>query len=320
MIRWALTCTVFLACGGHATPQPAANPCFVVKTDSELRAKDAEKTLEALAKDIHLSPQDEALRSPKSIADVRAALRRDVIYAFGDAATYAHGLGTFDGRLAEAALELYLGDAMLIASQILANQASWVGGDLRMARANVASEGATGERERILGQLVRVVEEGNKIADALGVVAPSHVAKGGEAIRALQKEAPNDRRAAALLAEYHRMRGDWPAFDAAMGIADAEDRSSPTLCYLKAMEELERHRKADKGAEAMRACLQAHPKFVRAQAALVLMATNPIDGLREIKKLEEMNPDHYFLMLLEPTLAAVRELWRLQNAGRHAAY
>ncbi|MDF2697010.1 MAG: hypothetical protein K0S65_5393, partial [Labilithrix sp.] len=53
----------------------------------------------------------------------------------------------------------------------------------------------------------------------------------------------------------------------------------------------------------------------RAQAALVLMATNPSDGLREVERLKAMNQDHYLVMLLEPTLAADEELMRMQQSA-----
>jgi hypothetical protein len=311
-----LFAATLLACG--AAPPPAAPaPCFAVHTDSDLRAKDAQKTLDELAQRIQLSPEDEALRHPKSIADLRAVMRRDLVYVFADAATFAGTLNTLDGRLIEAALELYLGDSQLIASQILNTQEAWVGADLRIARANVATEGSqpTTDRGRMLAQLIRVVEEGNKIADALGIVAPVHLAKGAELIRALQIEAPTDVRTFTLVAEYHRLRGEWPEFDTAMAAAKTADRASPALCYLEGMAQLERLRRPDVGASMMRDCLTKFPKFVRAQAALVLMATNAADGIRELQNLKQMNQDHYLVMLLEPMLAADGELLHVRHRG-----
>jgi hypothetical protein len=282
------------ACG--APPAPSSPPCFTIHGDSELRAKDAAKTLEELAQHIHLAPEDEALRNPKSIADIKTIMRRDVIYLFANAAAFARTLNTIEGRFSEANLELFLGESQLVASQILSTQEAWVGADLRVARANLAGEMGepSTDRGRMLAQLIRVVEEGNKIADALGVVAPSHLARGAEVIRQLRIEAPTDVRTFVLVAEYHRLRGEWAEFDAALAAAaETSNRQSPTLRYLKGMEQLERYRRPDLGATAMRECLAAFPKFVRAQAALVLMATNPADGLREVEKLKQMNQDHY---------------------------
>jgi hypothetical protein len=302
--------------GCRAAPPPrAAPPCFTIHGDSELRAKDASKTLEVLVQHIHLSPEDEALRNPKSIGDLRAILRRDVVYLFATAAAFARTLNTVEGRFSEANLELSLGESQLVASQILSTQEAWVGGDLRIARANLASEGAepSTDRARMLVQLIRAVEEGNKIADALGAVAPSHLARGAEVIRQLRIEAPTEVRTFVLVAEYHRLRGEWTEFEAAMKAAEGAERRSPALCYLRGMEQLERFRRPDLGATIIRECLKVFPKFVRAQAALVLMATNPGDGLREVEKLRQMNQDHYLVLLLEPTLAADQELLRIQN-------
>lgn len=311
-ISLAAVAGVWLAACG--SPPPAA-PCFNVYGSSELRSKDASKTVEELERRIVLSPEDEALRKPKSIADVRAILRRDSVYLFADAAAYARSLNTLDGRFSEALLELALGESQLVASQILGTQASWLGGELRMARAALASEGRepSTDRGRMLAQLIRVVEEGDKIADALGAVAPTHLARGAEVIRGLRAEAPNDVRTSVLVAEYHRLRGEWADFDAAMARAEAADRASPPLCYLRAMEQLERHRRRERGAQMLRACLETYPRFVRAQVGLVLMARTPAEGLREIATLKRMNQDHYVVMLLEPTLSADQELSRMQN-------
>src|SRR5688572_21187409 len=63
----------------EAPPQaPARAPCFTIHGGSELRAKDAQKTLNELEENIRLSPEDEARRHPKSVDDLRAILRRDV--------------------------------------------------------------------------------------------------------------------------------------------------------------------------------------------------------------------------------------------------
>jgi hypothetical protein len=302
-----------------ATTQSAArpHPCFAIHNDSELRAKDATKTLDELAEHIKLAPEDEALRNPKSNEDIRRLLRRDTVYLFANAAAYAHSRGDLEGRFDEAMLELLLGESQLVASQVLTTQEAWVGGDLRIARANLATEGTqpSTDRGRMLAQLIRVVEEGSKIADALGIVASTHLVRGGAVIRQIEKEAPNHPRTLALVAEYHRLRGEWPEFDAAIATAEAADRGSAPLCYLRGMEQLERHRRPDLGANIMRDCLKRFPHFVRAQAALVLMSTTPSDGLREIERLKAMNQDHYLVMLIEPTLAADEELMRMQRVA-----
>jgi hypothetical protein len=285
------------------------------RTDNTLRDNDASKTLDELARSIRLSPEDEALRKPKSLGDVRTILRRDTIYLFAEAAAFARTLPSIEGRFAEATLELALGESQLVASQVFTTQAAWTGADLRIARAALASEGPTPstDRARLLSQLIVVIEEGNKIADALGIVGPKHLARGAEVIRTLRKEAPTDPRTFALLAEYHRLRGEWTEFDTAMRSAESADRTSPPLCYLRAMEHLDRRRRPGDAASALRECLVKYPKFVRAQAALVLTATHPRAALRELNKLKAMNDDHYLVMLLEPTLSADEALEKLEN-------
>ncbi len=311
----ALLALPLVACEGPPAAAPA--PCYTIRGDSDLRAKDAKKTLDDLAEHIRLSPEDEQLRKPASLADIRLILRRDVVFLFPVGAAYARTLDTLDGRFTEAYLELLMGESQLVASQVLTTQAAWVGADVRIARASLASDQQSelaSDRDRMLAQLVRVVEEGNKISDALGIVAPSHLSRGAEVIRGLRTEAPTDVRTTLLIAEYHRLRGEWTEFDAAMVATEHVD-TSPALRYLRAMEQLERFRKPEEGAKILREALERYPKFIRAQAALVLMATNPLMALRELKKLKEMNEDHYLVALLEPTLAAEQQLLKMQNGA-----
>jgi hypothetical protein len=185
---------------------------------------------------------------------------------------------------------------------------------LRIARANLALETAESDRGRMLSQLIRVVEEGDKIADALGAVAPRHLTRGAEVARRLQTEAPSELRTLMLVAEMHRLRGEWTEFDSAMKAAKAADRDSPSLRYLRGMEQLDRYRRPDLGATILRESLARFPKFVRSQAALVLMAPTPAAALAELQKLKRMNEDHLLVMLLEPTLAADQELLRMESA------
>lgn len=308
-----------VACTPAPAP-PAAAPCITFQGDAAAREKEAEKTLDDLADHIRLSPADEALRHPKSIDDVHAITQRDAVYLFPAAAAYARSLNTLEGRFNEAYLELLLGESQLVASQVLSMQAAWVSGDLRIARAALASERGepTTDRGRMLAQLIRAVEDGDRISEALGAVGPTHLARGAVVIRGLRAEAPSDVRTHLLSAEYHRLRGEWTDFDGALKAAESmtiPERLAPAVRYLRGMEQLERFRRADRGAEIMREALAMNPKFVRAQAALVLMTRNPRGALREIGKLRGMSPDHYLVMLLEPTLAADQELLRMQGGG-----
>jgi len=297
----------------HVTPP---RPCVTVQGGGELRVADAQTFLVKLAANVRLTPADEALRQPTSIQDLKAILRRDLVYFYPAAAAYARSLGTLDGAFAEAQIELLLGDAMLVASQVLTNQEAWVGPHLRVARANLAGEdrAATTDRGRLLGQLIQSVEEGNTIAAALGIVAPVHVARGADLVRRLRKEAPNDVRTAMLLAEYHRLRGEWSEFERAVEAAERAERA-PSLCYLRAMEKVERYRDKERGSLALRECLRLRPRFVRAQAALVLASSQPDELARELASLKAMDEDHYLVMLLLPTLEADRELSRLASLG-----
>lgn len=327
---WSFAVLALAACGGGETPPPARptpvaaapaeaphpSACTITVSDTELRAKDGAKILDELAKRIRLGPEDDALRKPKSLDDVKKILHRDVIYLFPAAAEFARAQNTTEGRISEATIEFLSGETQLVASSVLNVQAAWVAADLRIARASLATTSGppANDRDRLLVQLLRSVDDGGAIAAALAATAPAHVARGAEVIRALETEAPNDPKTIALGAEYHRLRGEWPEFEAAMTkIEGTPEKDKPAALYLRAAEQVERFHKPQEGAQMLRAALKKYPGFVRAQAGLVAMAPNPRSALRELQKLKAMNADHYLVMLLEPTLAADQELGRIEN-------
>lgn len=329
MRRYAWPFVYFLAaCGGDPKPPPEpphtvtaaappepphADACAITISDTDLRAKDSAKVLDQLVARIRLSPTDEALRVPKSLDDVKAILRRDTVYLFPAAAAYARSVGTKEGRFSEATTELLMGESQLTGAQVLYTQAAWVATDLRIARATLATEASPmTDRDRLLAQLIHLVDDGDSIAAALGNTAPGHIARGAEVIRAIEKESPNDSRTYALEAEYHRLRGEWGDFETAMQKAEAtSEKDKTSLRYLRGMEQLERFHSPQAAATMMREALKAFPKFVRAQAALVLMAPNAKVAMAELAKLRAMNEDHYLVMLLQPTLAADQELAKM---------
>jgi hypothetical protein len=65
--RTPTTIPAAAATASTASPKPEARPCFVVQGGGALREADAKKMLATLVANVHLSPADEALRSPKSL-------------------------------------------------------------------------------------------------------------------------------------------------------------------------------------------------------------------------------------------------------------
>lgn len=324
MMRRLLLALALVACSSSPPPaapaSPALAPCPTAPAappaSESVRLADAQRLVTELVSRIKLTPADEALRHPRSIQDIKTILQRDTVYLFAEAAVYARSLGTLEGRFSEAYLELAIGEDQLLASQVLSTQGAWVATDLRIARASVASDqdgGVPDDRARTLAQLVRAVEDGNAIADALGLLAPTHLRRAGDVIRGLRAEAPGDARVALLGAELARLRGDWADFDRGMPVAEAAGGSQGPLCYLRAMEQLERNRKADVASEQLAACTKRFPRFVRAQAAVVMLASSPYAARTALTRLRQMNEDHYLVMLLEPALAAEQELARMEN-------
>jgi hypothetical protein len=278
---------------------------------------DAQQLLDSTFGRIKLSPEDEALASPKTLDDARAILVRDQAFLFRRAIDVVHPMPGTEARVTEAQLELLLGETQLLGSRILAEQVLVAGFAVETARARLATlpQGASTDEARELPELVRAIDEGAELGRALSMVAPPHFSAAAVLVRDLEKAAPADPRVLVLRAELHRFRGEWDAFDADVAELERREPASPGLLYVRALAAWSRKGDRDAAAALFRDLRTRAPSFLRAQAALVLLAKTPDEALREVQALRAASPSHYLVVLLEPTLAAEQELSRRRGEG-----
>ena len=144
--------------------------------------------------------------------------------------------------------------------------------------------------------------------DALSRLAPVHVREGALIAEALVKSAPSDYEGYRVMADYYRMRGDWPAFDTMIKEVEQRHPTSTGLLYLKAISDAERKGDTEGAIKGMKAALAKQPNFVAAQAQVVFMTTGFVAKFEEFRKLQSMNAHHPLVEIAAPIFEAVAEL------------
>lgn len=156
---------------------------------------------------------------------------------------------------------------------------------------------------------------------ALEVLAAErlHIASGivDQALRQFPKESLTYRGAAYI----SLLSREWPNFGAAMSWFVEVEAKDPGLVYLRGYEALKRRRLPAQATALFREALRLNPKLVRAQAKLVLSATDIDARYAEFERLRAMAPQHPMVSLLGPSLTSDYELsssFRQARAARKA--
>jgi len=114
---------------------------------------------------------------------------------------------------------------------------------------------------------------------------------------------------------------EWPNFDAAMSWFVEGEAKDESLVYLRGFESLKRRRSPAQATALFQEALRLNPKFVRAQAKLVLSASDIDTRHAEFEKLRALAPQHPLVSLLGPSITSDYELsssFRQARAARDA--
>ncbi|AKV00570.1 hypothetical protein AKJ09_07233 [Labilithrix luteola] len=268
--------------------------------------------LRDFAKANPLSPADEPLRKPKSLADVDAILHLDQLDLFGGAAAFAEKQSGTDALVLGAQVELSWSEAQLIVAEVLDGAVENVSEATRTLRFRHLS-GATSDAEQAkLAELENAEREAKETSLALRELAGEHARRGAELTRKLISASPESFKGYRIAADYHRLRGDWGAFNEALTILEQKNPTSTGLLFLRA---LQAQSEGDPigATQLLRKALQKDPKFVRAQAHLVLLQRSPEGAHQELEKLRALNPRHQIIAFTGPLIDAAYEQWRARR-------
>jgi hypothetical protein len=281
---------------------------MAVVRSSSMSVAEAEATLAPLRAKPSSSELTDSLHAPKTLADALAILRTDQVDLYAKAVEVAKADGSVKGRSIAAQLELSWGDNYRVIAEVL----ELLGHDLReevrdLGRLVASGKGSADDRAR-LERLDALAFNQSAIIAALSRLAPEHVREGAAIAESLVQTAPSDYEGYRVMADYHRMSGDWAAFDAMLKEVEQRHPTSTGLLYQKAISDAERKGDFEGAIKGLKAALAKQPGFVAAQAQVVFMTSGFGAKLEEFKKLQALNPNHPLVTIAGPVFEAVAEL------------
>jgi hypothetical protein len=279
-----------------------------VSRASAMSVEEAEATLAALWAKPAASELNDALHAPKTLADALAILRTDQVDLYGKAVEAAKADGSVKGMSVAAQLQLSWGDNFRVIAEVLELLGHELREEVRDLGRLVASGKGTAEDRARLDRLDALAFNQSAIIAALSRLAPEHVREGAAIAESLVKTAASDYEGYRVMADYHRMCGDWASFDAMVKEVEQRHPTSTGLLYLKAISDAERKGDFEGAIKGLRAAIAKQPSFVAAQAQIVFMTAGFGAKFDEFKKLQAMNPNHPLVTIAAPIFEAVGEL------------
>lgn len=272
---------------------------------SAMSVEQAQKVLDDANAKLFAEDQQNPLRNPKSLDDVLEILRSDQIDLFPGALEYASKDGSPRAKVLAAQIEVAWGENLRIVAQTLDLLAT----DLRQEERELEEAKAVGkldaDGQRRLDVLNATIERETTMIAALSRLAPAHLARGATLAEALVKEAPEGYEGYRVLADYHRIRGEWDRYDAMVKEVETRNPDSTGLLFLKGIALSEREGNLDAATKLLATAVAKDPKFCRAQAQIVFLATGLTKKREEYLKLRAMNDHHQLVVLAGPVIENV---------------
>lgn len=285
---------------------------------SSMSVDEAQSVLDQAKTKLFPDAAADPLANPKSLDDVLAILRADQIDLFPSAAAFAKKDASRKARVLGAQIEIAWGENL----RIVAHTIDLLSPDLRQEVRDLEEKQAVGklpaDGQKRLESLKILIEDETRIVQAASRLAPVHLNKGSEMAQTLVQEKPEGYEGYRVLADYYRIRGEWDRYDAMVKEVEKLHPDSTGLRFLKGIALAEREGDADGAAKLLAEAVAKEPKFCRAQAQLVFLASGLTKKYEEYQKLKAMNARHQLVALAGPVIEnvyATRERRRTQ-AGR----
>jgi len=281
-----------VALGGCASSQSSAE-----SPHEAMSPKDAQAVVAEFAQQNGISAPKQP--DPQSLPQVVDILLSDQTSRFEGALRFLAGKQGGDILTLRALLELSWSDGFTTVSDVLyeLNRRSNIEAK-RLSEREAAGE-LTESEAQTLKQLEARIEAADKARIACEVLADEHLkAAAPLASEAVKQGKPGFTEPLTALAFYYQLSGKWLEYDEIMESVRAAERNTVMLSYLNAMESLQRFTLREQAREELKQALALQPKFVRAQAKLVLLQDDDAAAYAEFTKLKSMSPGHPVLALV----------------------
>lgn len=250
------------------------------------------------------------LLTPASLDDVLTILKRDQLDLFPAGAAFAAAQPGATAAALRAQIELAWAEAQLILADVFADVSGSLRASVRGLRIRVVSGEGTEKDAQRLGALEQWIDESDLLSEALTRLAAEHAGEGARLARTIIAEHPTDYLGYRVAADYHRLRGDWPAFEAMVRKLEETNPDSNGLLFLRGTAALWRDGDASRARSFFRHALERDPAFTRAQAQLVVGRGDAREAFAEYQKLRALNPRHQIVVWAGEALTAAFEAER----------
>jgi hypothetical protein len=310
----ALAALSSVACS-HSKPAtvPTAEPAPPGRGSSR-----ADAILIAFERKHPLSPVDDPLRRPTKLEDIDVILHLDQMDLFEGAEAFAARQPGPEATAIAAQIEIAHSEAQLVVADVLHEGTTRLSSLTRTLRFRQES-GETSTRERArLAELEEAQNEAHDVEGALREQAAEHARHGAEIAHRIMRSEKGNYRGYRITADYHRLRGDWAAFEDLVAELAKENPSSNGLVFLRG---LEAQAEGDPAAamKLFQTALERDKRFVRAQAHIVLLQTSPDRAHAELLRLAAMNPHHQLVAFAGPFIEAANDAWKAERRGSRPA-
>jgi hypothetical protein len=298
------------ALGGCAGTQSSAE-----SPHDAMSAKDAQAVLVEFAKQHGISAPKQP--DPTSLPRVVELLLSDQTSSFEGALRFLEGKQGGDILTLRALLELSWSDGYTTVSDVLFELNRRSGLEVKRLKDREAAGALTKTEEEMLATLEARIEAANRARIACEVLAAEHLAAAAPlASEAVKQGKPGFTQPLTALAFYYLLSDKWLEYDDVMDSVRAAERNTIMVQYLNAMESLQRFTLREQAREELRQALALQPKFVRAQAKLVLLQDDVEAAYAEFTKLKAMSPGHPVLFLVGDLIVDEYEASRALSQAR----
>ncbi len=274
---------------------------------SSMTPEQAQKVLDDESAKLFAANAQNPLRQPKSLDDVLAILQSDQIDLFAGGVKFAQNDPSLKAKVLTAQIELAWGEDL----RIIAQTVDLLSADLRQEKRELTELDAVGklsaDDRRRLEALGTLLDHQDSLLAAASALAPVHLAAGAKLAESLVSTTPADYEGYRVLADYYRIRGEWPRYDAMVAEVQQRQPQSVGLLFLKGIALAERQGDYDGASKLLAEAVAKDPKFCRAQAQLFFLARGLTKKREEAAKLKAMNPQHQVVVLTGPVIETVYE-------------
>jgi hypothetical protein len=240
--------------------------------------------------------------APASVAEAVEILRQDAFFRFDATSAYLAAQPGVDALTLRALIEYAAADVNHSLAKVVEQrvQRDREAADLLARQKEAGTADAAAEKRT--AELQARADEGARIGRALKILYEHHLGLAKTLSEQAMAEYSQSSGGFLARAGVARLERDWLAFDTRIQQVEAMGKDGIGVEYMHAMERLDRFADPEGSATRLHDVLAKEPGFVRAQAKLLLTATDIEQVHAELQALRALSPHHLMVAVLGPAI------------------